>query len=75
MNKEFVKKMIMAEALKYEAIKEIIPECMKKNLESFEKEAITTLKDVAFELLEQRSKVENNEEIKKETKKINVDFQ
>jgi len=72
-NKEFVKKIIKAEKLKYEAIKEIMPDNLKLKVEQFEKEAFNLLKDVALEIIKENINVDSYEE-KKTTKKVNVDF-
>lgn len=73
MNKEFIKKIIMAEKLKYEAVKEIMPDNLRQRVERTEKEAFDLLRDVAFEMIKEDSKEESHE-VKKTTKKINVDF-
>lgn len=74
MNKEFVKKMIKAELLRYEAIKEILPDNMKKRVDNLEKEAASFLKDIALEIIKESTK-EQAKEPRKETKKVKVDFQ
>jgi hypothetical protein len=84
MNKEFVRKMIMAEQLRYEAIKEILPETIRKKVDKVELEAFDLLKDLALELIKGRAvdnkagkvddKDEGYEENKRNSKKINVDF-
>lgn len=73
MNKEFVKKIIKAEMLKYEAIKELLPDDFKKKAENLEREALILLKDIVLEII----KDEKREEIcesKKTTKRVKVDF-
>lgn len=67
MNKEFVKKMIKAEMLKYSAVKEIMPESVKARIDNFEKEAAGILKEVVFEAFEEKS-----EDKPKECKKVNI---
>lgn len=67
MNKEFVKKMIKAEMLKYSAIKEIMPEAIKGRIDNFEKEAASVLKEAIFEAFEEKSEGEP-----KECKKVNI---
>lgn len=81
MNKEFVKKMIKAKRLEYEAIKEIMPDGLKNRVDSFEKEAFTLLKDLAIEILTENAneKGKGNSEGDsnkdgKNVKKINVNF-
>lgn len=73
MNKEFIKKMIKAEKLKYEAIKEIMPENLKIKVAQFEKDAFNLLKDIALELIKEDVEEESCA-VKKTTKKVNVDF-
>jgi len=77
MNKEFLKKIIKAERLKYEAIKEIMPVSMRKKVDDFEKEALNLIKDIAIETIQEMSK-EQSEKTEscneKTTKKVPVDF-
>jgi hypothetical protein len=73
MNKEFVKKMIRAEKLKYEAIKEVLPDNLRKKVENFEKDTINLLKDIAVEIIKEDLNNSADENIKK-TKKVEVDF-
>jgi hypothetical protein len=72
-NREFVKKLIKAEILKYEAFKEILPDELKKKVNCFEKEAVVFLKDIALEMIKENIS-EDCEGSKRETKKIKVDF-
>lgn len=76
MNKEFVKKIIKSECLKYEAVKEILPDSLKKRVDSFEKEAASLAKDIVIEMMSESidKNGEEKEKTKKETKKVNVDF-
>ncbi|WP_160685037.1 hypothetical protein [Clostridium sp. C2-6-12] len=81
MNKEFAKKMIKAKRLEYEAIKEIIPERLKDRIDTFEKEAFSLIKDLAFEILSEEahenSKCNSDDNCNKDSKnvkKISVDF-
>ncbi len=67
MNKEFVRKMLKAEMLRYSAIKEIMPEAIKGRIDKFEKEAADVLKEVVFEAFEEKS-----EDKPKECKKVNI---
>jgi hypothetical protein len=73
MNKEFIKKIIKAEKLKYEAIKEILPNNLRERVNVFEKDAFNLLKDVALEMIKEDVK-EENQVGTKSTKKVNVDF-
>ena len=73
MNKEFVKKMIKAEMLRYEAIKEILPDSIKKKVNTLERDTFSFFKEMAFELIKEKVR-EPESEVRKETKKVNVDF-
>lgn len=73
MNKEFIKKMIRAEKLKYEAIKEIMPDKLKERVASLEKDAFNLLKEVALELIKDEVNVEGST-VKKTAQKVNVNF-
>lgn len=77
MNQEFIKKMIKAKRLEYEAIKEIMPDKIKNKIEAIEKDAFNLLKDIAIEIVKEEVEVEreNNSSMNnKGSKKINVDF-
>lgn len=77
MNQEFIKKMIKAKRLEYEAIKEIMPDKIKNKIEDIEKDAFNLLKDIAIEIVKEEVEVEreNNSSMNnKGSKKINVDF-
>ncbi len=74
MNKEFMKKMIKAKKLEYEAMKELMPEGLKSKVGHMEGEAISLLKDLALELLKDET-LEKRESCSKKVKKVGVDFQ
>lgn len=78
MNKEFIKKIIKSEMLRYEAIKEILPENLKGRVENFEKEAASFMKDLALEMLSEnictKGSSSASDQNKKSTKKVQVDF-
>lgn len=71
MNKEFIKKMIKAETLKYEALKEILPEKVRKRVDDIEKEAFSLIKDIAIYTIQEEK---DEKEERKITKKVEVDF-
>lgn len=71
MNKEFIKKIIKAETLRYEAIKEILPDKVRKRVDDIEKEAFSLIKDVAIYMIQEEK---DEKEEKKITKKVEVDF-
>ncbi|AJD30849.1 hypothetical protein AAGC94_00640 [Clostridium sporogenes] len=73
MNKNFIKKMIKAKKLEYEAVQELMPDGLKSRINNMEKEVFNLLKDLSLELLkdEQLEKMETNT---KQVKKIGVDF-
>ena len=73
MNKEVIKKLIKIEKLKYQVIKDILPEKALNRLNNFEKEIVSVIKDIAFESLRETSE-EDEEVTRKEVKKIKVDF-
>ena len=73
MNKEVIKKLIKIEKLKYQVIKDILPEKALNRLNNFEKEIVSVIKDMAFESLGKTSE-EAEEVTRKEVKKIKVDF-
>ncbi len=73
MYKEFIKKMLKAEKLRYEAIKEIMPERIKTKVENLERDAFELLKDVAIDLIREDTN-QDRDSSKKATQKIEVDF-
>ena len=73
MNKEFIVKIIKAKQLEYEAIKEILPDNMRKKLDKFEQDSQVLIKDVAIELMKENAE-ETKPGIVKNTKKVEVDF-
>lgn len=73
MNKEFVKKMVKAEILRYEAIKEVLPERLKNRVDKIQKNTVSLIKDIAVEILKENVS-EQEAKAKKETKKVEVDF-
>lgn len=79
MNKEFIKKMMQAKKLGYEALKEIMPEEMKNRVDSIEKEVFDLLKDIAVEMIkddadDKADKTGRSDKADKRTKKVNVEF-
>jgi len=70
-NKEFFKKIIKADKYKYLAIKEVLPNDLRKKVDEFEKDALNLLKDIAFEIMKDDVEEETG---KKVIKKIDVDF-
>lgn len=76
MNKEFIKKILLAEKLRYEAFKELLPENAKTKVNAMEKDAISLLKDIALEMFAEGIQGENGKDNKerKEVKKVSVDF-
>lgn len=69
MNKQFVKKMIMAEMLKYEAIKEVLPESIKEKVEKLERKSVEFIKDIAIDIAKESPKRSESK-----AKKVEVDF-
>ena len=69
MNKKVVKKLIQAEILKYQALKELLPEKTRRLIEELENEAIDELKEMVLEII--LDKEEDTEKTKK-LKKIEI---
>jgi len=72
MNKEIIKKVIKIEKLKYEIIKDMLPEKALHRLKKFENQAVMVIKDIVIEIINEPS--EDEEEIVKEVKKVKVNF-
>lgn len=75
MNKEVVKKLIQIEKLRYEVLKDILPEKALQKLNNFEKEAFSLIKEIVLEIMEEEHLEKTEEEVKKEVRKVKVDFQ
>jgi len=73
MNKEIIRKLIKIEKLKYEIIKDILPEKVLHRINNLEKQVATVIKDIVFDLMEEHSK-DHEEETKKEVKKVKIEF-
>lgn len=73
MYREFMKKMIKAKKLEYEAIKEILPDSVKGKVEEAEKNAIDLFKDIAVDIMTEEVK-NGKQEGEREVKKVRVDF-
>lgn len=74
MYREFMKKMIKAKKLEYEAIKELLPDSMKEKVSEFEKEALESIKDFAMDIVTEEMKEKKSNGEKKVVKKIGIDF-
>lgn len=76
MNKTFIKKMIQSEILRYEAVKELLPNHIRKHVDIVEKDAVEMLKEFAVEMIKDCSVIDKKDQnqAKKQTKKVNVDF-
>ncbi|EPY2305929.1 hypothetical protein ACXATD_001574 [Clostridium sporogenes] len=73
MNKNFIKKIIKAKKLEYEAVQELMPKSLKSKISNMEKEVLKLLKDLSLELLKDEE-LEKRESNNKQVKKIGVDF-
>ncbi|GAE00742.1 hypothetical protein CBO05C_0432 [Clostridium botulinum B str. Osaka05] len=73
MNKNFIKKIIKAKKLEYEAVRELMPKSLKSKISNMEKEVLKSLKDLSLELLKD-GELEKRESNNKQVKKIGVDF-
>ena len=74
MNKEVVKKLIQIEKLRYEVLKDILPEKALQKLNNFEKEAFSFIKEIVLELMEEEHLEKTEEEVKKEVRKVKINF-
>jgi hypothetical protein len=77
MNSEFVKKMLRAEKLRYEAVKEILPDRLRQKIDSFEADVYNLIKDVALDLIKEGINEEKKEDPlteNKKTRQVKVDF-
>ncbi len=76
MNKEFVKKIIKSEMLRYEAIKEVLPDALRKRVETIEIDTGRLIRDIALEMLSENwsgqelSKQGSTKSIDEESEKI-----
>jgi hypothetical protein len=73
MNSEIIKKLIKIEKLKYEIIKDMLPEKALHRLNNFEKEAMTIIKDIAVSVMSENFE-KSEDEVEKQVKKVKVDF-
>lgn len=76
MNKEFIKKMVKAEILRYEAIKEVLPEGLKIRVNELEKDMAGLMKELALDFMSDSMGMDcKKTEQGKSAKKVEVDFQ
>jgi len=73
MNKEIIRKLIKIEMLKYEIIKDILPAKMLRGVNKFEKAIVTVACDIVLDFIGEPFEA-GDEEIKKDVKKVKVDF-
>lgn len=69
MNKEFVKKMLQAKKLEYEALEEILPDSIKEKRKKIVSEFKDIIKEVVIEDITEDKSTKN-----REVKKVNIDF-
>ncbi|MBU5317295.1 hypothetical protein KQI30_13645 [Clostridium bornimense] len=69
MNKEFVKKMLQAKKLEYEALEEILPDCIKEKRSRVVSDIKDIIRDVIIEDITEDKSTKN-----REVKKVNIDF-
>ncbi len=72
MNKEFIKKMIMAKKFEYDAIKELMPDFMKRRIKAAETDIINLLKDTALEVINEEIKDNKKSSEEKIIKKLDI---
>ncbi|MGK0465282.1 hypothetical protein [Clostridium sp.] len=73
MNSEIIKKLVKIEKLKYEIIKDILPQKALHRLNNFEKEAMTIIKDIAVSVMSESCE-KSEAEAKKEVKRLRLIF-
>jgi hypothetical protein len=73
MNKEFVKKIVKSEILRYEAFKEILPDSARKRVENLERDAGSLIRELGLEMMKGNVQTEDSED-KKAARKVNVEF-
>jgi hypothetical protein len=56
MNKQFVVKMMQAKQMEYQALKEIMPECMVNRIENLENEFVVIAKEYFMSMMNGSSK-------------------
>lgn len=69
MNKEFVKKMLQAKKLEYEALGEILPDSIKEKRKKIVSEFKDIIREVIIEDVTEDKSTKN-----KEVKKVKIDF-
>ena len=69
MNKEFVKKLLQAKKLEYEALEEILPDCIKEKRSRVVSDIKDIIRDVIIEDITEDKSTKN-----REVKKVNIDF-
>lgn len=72
MNKEFIKKMIKAKKFEYDAIKELMPDFMKRRIKVAETDTINLLKDIALEMINEEIKDNKKSSEEKIIKKLDI---
>lgn len=73
MNKEFVRKLVKSEILRYEAFKEILPDSVRRRVEDFERDAGNLIRELGIEMMKGNVQTEDSED-KKAARKVNVEF-
>jgi hypothetical protein len=68
MNKQFVVKMMQAKQMEYQAIKEIMPECMVNRIENLENEFVAIAKEYFMTMMNDTSKGTNSSTKASDTK-------
>ncbi|MDF2908782.1 MAG: hypothetical protein K0R34_4103 [Herbinix sp.] len=68
MNKQFVVKMMQAKQMEYQAIKEIMPECMVNRIEDLENEFVAIAKEYFMTMMNDTSKGTNSSTKASDTK-------
>jgi hypothetical protein len=76
MNKQFVKKMVQAKRLEYQALKEVMPECMAKRVTKLESELLDFGKEFVMTIMSDSEKNDSSDEAsgsKQRTRKVPIE--
>ncbi len=75
MNREFVKKMIQAKKLEYEALKEIMPEKLENRISGLEHDMMDIMKECVISGFTgyENNKNKSDEPTEKKIKKVNIE--
>ncbi len=68
MNRQFIVKMMKAKQMEYQALKEIMPECMVNRIENLENEFVVIAKEYFLSAMEDTGKASDTSQSASDTK-------